>query len=237
MRGLNSGLDDAGNLAWKLALVQQGNAGDALLDSYSSERVLAARENIAYGAKSTEFMAPPHHGFALLREAALRLALVASEVRSLINPRQTTPVEYVDSPLNRPDQGSFSGGACAGMPAPEASLVTAQGVAHLTTLFGTSFVALYFAAHPLIPAYLQQAAAASRSGAAALRLVRVATEGGPDGAAVVDELGQAWQRYDALEGTLYLVRPDGYVMGRWRDAASANIDQVLRRALEDIRHG
>jgi 3-(3-hydroxy-phenyl)propionate hydroxylase len=33
VRGLNSGLDDAGNLAWKLALVLQGHAGDALLDS------------------------------------------------------------------------------------------------------------------------------------------------------------------------------------------------------------
>ena len=77
VRGLNSGLDDAGNLAWKLALVHRGAAPEALLDSYSSERVAAARENIAYGAKSAEFMAPPHAGFALMREAALRLALVA----------------------------------------------------------------------------------------------------------------------------------------------------------------
>ncbi len=59
VRGLNSGLDDAGNLAWKLALVIQGQAHDELLDSYSAERVHATRENIAYGAKSTEFMAPP----------------------------------------------------------------------------------------------------------------------------------------------------------------------------------
>jgi 3-(3-hydroxy-phenyl)propionate hydroxylase len=59
VRGLNSGLDDAGNLAWKLALVLQGRAADSLLDSLFGERVQATRENIAYGAKSTEFMAPP----------------------------------------------------------------------------------------------------------------------------------------------------------------------------------
>jgi len=52
----------------------------------------------------------------------------------------------------------------------------------------------------------------------------------------VDELGQAWQRYDAMEGTLYLIRPDGYVMGRWREAASTHIDidRVLERTLEDL---
>jgi 3-(3-hydroxy-phenyl)propionate hydroxylase len=236
VRGLNSGLDDAGNLAWKLALVQRGHAGDALLDSYSRERVPAARENIAFGAKSTEFMAPPHHGFALMREAALRLAMVAPDIRSLINPRQSSPVEYVDSPLNQPDHGTpFAGGARAGMPGPEARLHTLQGPGHLTTLFGTGFVALYFSNNPRLPIYLQSIAAAPPTDAAALRVVRVAAQGTPDACTVVDELGQAWQRYDAQEDTLYLMRPDGYVMGRWREAASApvTIDRVLKRALKD----
>jgi 2-polyprenyl-6-methoxyphenol hydroxylase-like FAD-dependent oxidoreductase len=62
VRGLNSGLDDAANLAWKLAMVLEGGAGDAC-STYSVERVHAARENIAYGAKSTEFMAPPDFAF------------------------------------------------------------------------------------------------------------------------------------------------------------------------------
>ncbi|MEY4910788.1 MAG: hypothetical protein RL761_451, partial [Pseudomonadota bacterium] len=60
VRGLNSGLDDAGNLAWKLARVIQGTSPDSLLDTYSTERVHAAHENMAFGSKSTEFMAPPN---------------------------------------------------------------------------------------------------------------------------------------------------------------------------------
>src|SRR3546814_3406024 len=52
VRGLNSGLDDAGNLAWKLAWVLRGHAGETLLDSYSHERVHATRQNLDYGAKS-----------------------------------------------------------------------------------------------------------------------------------------------------------------------------------------
>jgi 2-polyprenyl-6-methoxyphenol hydroxylase-like FAD-dependent oxidoreductase len=42
-QGMNTGLQDAYNLAWKLALVVDGRAGAALLDSYGEERVPVAR--------------------------------------------------------------------------------------------------------------------------------------------------------------------------------------------------
>jgi 2-polyprenyl-6-methoxyphenol hydroxylase-like FAD-dependent oxidoreductase len=42
-QGMNTGLQDAYNLAWKLALVVQGRATPALLDSYEQERVPVAR--------------------------------------------------------------------------------------------------------------------------------------------------------------------------------------------------
>jgi 2-polyprenyl-6-methoxyphenol hydroxylase-like FAD-dependent oxidoreductase len=42
-QGMNTGLQDAYNLAWKLALVVKGRAGAALLDSYEAERVPVAR--------------------------------------------------------------------------------------------------------------------------------------------------------------------------------------------------
>src|SRR6202043_1620639 len=42
-QGLNTGLQDAYNLAWKLALVVSGRAGAALLDSYADERVPVAQ--------------------------------------------------------------------------------------------------------------------------------------------------------------------------------------------------
>jgi 3-(3-hydroxy-phenyl)propionate hydroxylase len=215
--------------------VQQGQAADALLDTYSAERVRAARENIAFGAKSTEFMAPPHRGFALMREAALRLALESPAIRSLINPRQTSPLEYANSALNHCDGGGdFADDARAGMPAPEARLGTLQGPAHLTTMFGSGFAVLYFDAGPPPPAWLMREADVPRAGAAALRLLRIAPRGAPDAHTVIDELGQAWRRYDAKEGTLYLIRPDGYVMGRWRDASATSgaFHQALARALE-----
>lgn len=44
--GLNSAIQDAHNLAWKLALVIHGQASDALLDTYESERRPAAERNV-----------------------------------------------------------------------------------------------------------------------------------------------------------------------------------------------
>src|SRR5206468_794479 len=42
-QGMNTGLQDAYNLGWKLAMVVKGEAGAALLDSYEEERIPIAR--------------------------------------------------------------------------------------------------------------------------------------------------------------------------------------------------
>lgn len=217
VRGLNSGLDDAANLAWKLALVLDAGADAALLDSYSVERVHAARENIAYGAKSTEFMAPPDFAFRLMREAALRLALDEPGVRSLINPRQSAPVAYAGSPLNGPEQGAWTSALAApGQPAPEALLEGPNGSFHLTQCFGTDFTCLVFGDGALP----QAVAALAQHGIAVL-----------DIAPEADAAGQARLRYGLPGGkstALVLVRPDGYVMGRWSGLDAGPVLACLR---------
>ncbi len=42
-QGMNTGIGDAINLAWKLKTVLDGRAPDALLDSYEAERIAFAR--------------------------------------------------------------------------------------------------------------------------------------------------------------------------------------------------
>ena len=226
VRGLNSGLDDAGNLAWKLARVIKGQSPERLLDSYSPERRHAAEENMAFGAKSTEFMAPPDFAFRLMREATLKLALSDSKVRSLINPRQSTPTIYVNSPLNGPEQGAWTHAMAApGAPAPEAllcSLPAAHGAQnqpapwHLTSRWGKGLVALAF--NP--PELLNPMPALAAQGVEVIGITPAN-----------DTAGQAWQRYGlphAQAQGLLLIRPDGYVMGRWRTLDVQPVLDALR---------
>ena len=52
--GLNTGLQDAHNLAWKIAAVEQGQASDELLDSYHTERHAVATTNASQSYKNAQ---------------------------------------------------------------------------------------------------------------------------------------------------------------------------------------
>ena len=233
VRGLNSGLDDVGNLAWKLALVIGGASADDLLDTYSSERLHATRENIAYAAKSTEFMAPPNFAFELMREATLRLACVDPRVQSLINPRQSSLISYPAALLQPGLPGSERSATLRpGDPAPEARVQTADERTHLTQFFGGGFAVLYFSDAGSIPASIAQGLSIAARTVDSLTAVQVARSGRPDENTVVDSMGEAWQRYNATEGALCLIRPDGYVLACWSQPDWQAVSLVLREVLK-----
>jgi len=76
-QGLNQGLRDAGNLAWKLAAVARGDAGDALLDSYEAERRPNVREVIAVTRDLGRIVCERDPAKAAARDAALRAEVAA----------------------------------------------------------------------------------------------------------------------------------------------------------------
>ena len=84
-RGGNSGIQDAANLGWKLALVAQGQAGDALLDTYDAERRPAAVENLRVTSRSARFLAPRTPAEHTLRRAVVALASRHAFARALVN--------------------------------------------------------------------------------------------------------------------------------------------------------
>src|SRR5690606_28288064 len=84
-RGANSGFQDVDNLVWKLKLVMDGKAPDRLLDSYDSERVRAADENILNSTRSTEFITPKSEISRVFRNAVLELAERFPFARPLVN--------------------------------------------------------------------------------------------------------------------------------------------------------
>lgn len=94
-RGMNSGLQDAENLAWKVAATLNLNAGDSLLDSYDEERLLAARENVSITGDTIRFMVPPTRLHHLYRNALLRLSARFPRFNRFVNSgRMSTPTCY-----------------------------------------------------------------------------------------------------------------------------------------------
>jgi 3-(3-hydroxy-phenyl)propionate hydroxylase len=223
VRGLNSGLEDAANLAWKLARVLQRGADTSLLDTYTQERLHAARENMAYGAKSTEFMAPPNFAFRLMREATLRLALDDTAVRSLINPRQSAPITYANSPLNEVDDTEhlFPPTSAPGQPAPDARMRSGQGSAYLTEFLGQRHVLLCvglpFDASDLASDDLQVLTILPAGCVAAS-----ATE-------FIDAHGEVARCYGSGKPGAFLLRPDAYVAGRWVSPTRAALQDAMAR--------
>jgi 3-(3-hydroxy-phenyl)propionate hydroxylase len=221
VRGMNSGIDDAHNLAWKLAWVAQGKARDRLLDSYSSERVLAARENIRHASKSTEFMAPPSAAFKLMREAALGLATRDPFFATLVNPRQSSAITFADSPLNAADSDALPAGPVPGAVLAECPVEAPPGGTHVTALLGPGYTLLALAdADP-------------RPAVAGLPLAAVWIAPGPTrGVDAWDATGRLFPLYGAVPAAYYLVRPDGHVAGRWRTLKPVSLRAALGRAFD-----
>jgi 2-polyprenyl-6-methoxyphenol hydroxylase-like FAD-dependent oxidoreductase len=96
-RGMNSGVEDAVNLGWRLALVRAGEAEDRLLDGYERERRPAALENLRVTAATMRFMAPPTPLHRLARNVILRGSVRSTFLRRRVDSgRLAEPAVYGD---------------------------------------------------------------------------------------------------------------------------------------------
>ncbi len=226
VRGLNNGLADADNLGWKLARVLNGEADENLLDSYSPERRGATLEVFANATKSTRFMTPPTRGWRLAREAALSLSLKHEFPRGLANPRQMQPYTYSESPLTPyPDRDAeFAAGPVSGSASVNAKLADGS---HLLDHAGDGMTAILFcdgAPDAAQAALLEQLGQLDKRFVALL----VQCQGSPPKAgAIADADGEIARLFGAQPGTLYLLRPDLHIAGRWKTIAA---DEILRTA-------
>ncbi len=234
-RGANSGVQDADNLMWKLKLVIDGAAPEALLDSFDVERRAAADENLLNSTRSTDFMTPKTHAARVLRDAVLSLAAEVPAARALVNSgRLSVATQLLDSPLNTPDADVFEGWMRPGAPLDDAPVRTPDGRDGwlLPHLGQQGFMLLHFG----LPSALESAAidALAREAVPVHALVVLpAGDHAPRGSnAVTDSEGLAARRYGARAGTTYLIRPDQHVAARWRRFDGQAARAALARATQ-----
>lgn len=236
-RGANSGVQDAENLAWKLAMVLEGRASDALLDTYASEREFAADENIRNSTRSTDFITPKSPVSRVFRDAVLRLSRHHPFARQLTNSgRLSVPAVLRDSPLNTSDGDSFEGAMVPGTSCVDAPVHVGGQPAWLLQQLGRQFTGVLFCGSQSIDQATRAALDVLLSGPIPLKLVVVtsgdAQAAAASGANVVHDVdGLAAARYDAKPGTFYLIRPDQHVCARRRQLNASFVLDALKRAL------
>ncbi|MBM7814625.1 FAD-dependent oxidoreductase [Saccharothrix algeriensis] len=101
-QGMNTGLGDAENLAWRLALVASGRAGDRLLDGYQAERRPVAEEVLGATSGLTRLVLGESPAARLVRDRVLFPLLGLPPVERLIWERASQlRTGYARSPLGR----------------------------------------------------------------------------------------------------------------------------------------
>ena len=61
-----------------------------------------------------------------------------------------------------------------------------------------------------------------------VKVICIANQGQPAEHVLIDHSGQAHERYGAVDGSAFLVRPDGYLMGCWMAARASDIAAALK---------
>lgn len=98
-QGLNSGIRDVTNLAWKLAAVTKWGAPDSLLDSYEPERRPHASALIQMALRIGHFMQPKSVLSAFLSQSALRIACMIPAIRNYVLQLRFKPKPVLQSGL------------------------------------------------------------------------------------------------------------------------------------------
>lgn len=130
-RGLNSGIGDAENAAWKLAYLLRGWAEEGILETYHAERRAAAVENIAVTTETMDFLVPQTESQRAHRVDLLERALRnPDECKNINSGRLFEPFWYADSTLTTPDSARpFQGRPLKGqMPEPGPGVITPDAV-------------------------------------------------------------------------------------------------------------
>jgi 2-polyprenyl-6-methoxyphenol hydroxylase-like FAD-dependent oxidoreductase len=212
-QGMNTGIQEAWNLGWKLALVARGIADDALLDTYEDERRPIGRFVLRFTDRAASIATSERSLLRLLRtQIAPRLApavLRSSRLRtSGFRTLSQLGIAYRRSPAVHEGEPALRRGPKAGDRLPDAIIARDRQPGWLQeALAAPSFDLLLCGPADDWDAD-QQAALQERYGGL-VAVHRLAREAAPGVLHDVD--GQAFTRLAVERTAQYLVRPDGYI--------------------------
>lgn len=236
-RGMNSAIHDIENLGWKLAKVLSGGAPESLLDTYDIERGPALRRDQVVTNATMCFMAPRTSLQRLRRTATLRLSNRCKAARRWVNSgKMSQPFTYQSSPILLTDKQPrrvWRGAPPVGAKAPDVpcTLVDISDTRQLWLrhLLGAEFIALYFTQDEAAARlFAEQVACCQPAGVTIWPVLPDAPRG--DLQAVWDHTGGLRHTFAAQTGTLFLIRPDGHVAARRRQADPHEVVHLVELA-------
>ena len=242
-QGMNSGIRDAHNLAWKLRAVLSGHAGPGLLDTYERERKDHVWQMIDLALRMGRVMSPPSWWQGALTQTMLRVLHVWPRARNYITQMKYKPPPRFHDGFLIPDNRGRRSLVGRLLPQPLVRTVDGRDVP-LDDVIGPNF-ALLARGHDAV-ARLDRIDSPVWS---TLRAVRIAVL--PAGAAVhgsamsgttiVSEVGD--QLVDAMTpygDSVLLLRPDHYVAAALpvaaADAATRAVQDLLASTAADGTH-
>jgi hypothetical protein len=211
---MNTGIHDAFNLGWKLALVTQGKSRPELLDSYQAERVPIAEGVLALTHRLVQTFTMPSRRKRWLRDRVLPAAMaMPGAERRFINRMAQVSHSYTGGPLSAGNPRLRSTPVASGERLPDVVGLERDGnPIRPLDLVGSG-------AHTLLVMTGRRADGRARSLIArftrwddVLHTITISADRRGTAAGEISDPGlRAHRRYGALHGRLLLVRPDGYL--------------------------
>jgi 2-polyprenyl-6-methoxyphenol hydroxylase-like FAD-dependent oxidoreductase len=203
-QGMNTGMQDVFNLAWKLATVINGDAGATLLDSYEAERAPVADSVIAFTNRLTKagtLSGVPRR----IRDVVLRmLSRIPAARRVMAETAEEVNVAYKDSPI------------AVGRRPKHAKVVAGQHVPHATDEAVQKQLRAAWGPQTFDHVVMTVAAGQVAPAAGGPGQVQVLVSAGDApvagyNAVVADPKGVVAQRFGLKNGGRVVIRPDGYI--------------------------
>ncbi len=210
-QGLNSGVRDAMNLAWKLAAVLSGQASPALLESYEQERRPHAAATIRLSVRLGSIVMTTSRSRARVRDVLVRAAMAVPVTRRYLQEMRYRPTARFGIGSAVPDR---IGRNLVGRPIPQPYVLA--GLAHqmvkLDDVLGTSPAILGIDIEPAVWAELERADLRPLAGQRIdVRLDDRANRPADGRLAIADIDGRLEALLGAARGRFVFVRPDRVV--------------------------